>query len=44
MLAVFGIGTTELIILAVIGAAICFPAVIALVVVVLAASNNRPRE
>jgi hypothetical protein len=41
---VFGLGTSELIILAVIGAAICLPAVIALVVIVIAAANNRPRE
>ena len=45
MLAIFGIGTTELIILGLIGAIMVFPLIIGIVVVSIVASrNNRPRE
>lgn len=43
MLAVFGIGVTELIILAVIGGAICLPVLIGIVVLVIV-STQRPRD
>lgn len=43
MFAVFGIGATELLILAVIGGMICLPVLIGIVVVVII-STQRPRE
>ena len=44
MLAVFGIGTTELLILAAIAGMVCLPVVIAIVVVVILTTQNRRRE
>jgi hypothetical protein len=43
-LAVFGLGTAEIIILAVIGGMICMPVVIGVVVMVILSTQNRPRE
>lgn len=45
MLAIFGIGMTELIILGVIGGLICLPITVAIVVIAsIATKNDRPRE
>jgi hypothetical protein len=43
-LAVFGLGTAEIIILAVIGGMICMPVAIGVVVMVILSTQNRPRE
>lgn len=44
MLAVFGIGMMELIVLAVIGGMVCLPVVIAIVVVVILTTQKQRRD